>query len=185
MLTLILFLLLFCSVKSFDPATSLAGNHYNVTMIHAAGYVDMGYTSPGEPLKDPDAWDGMVIDMIAWVSKKAGFTYTLSPPTGIGPNCATDSTASLSQYAVQYNCGSDDVTTGRTDFYWSLYYITPSRLQTNIMTVPFISDVGVTLTATGAQSKGVIWDLYEKMKGDGERGLEQSDSKSITPPSVA
>ena len=97
----------------------------------------------------------MIVDMIEWVSSKAGFTYTLSSPMGQGPNCkhSEDPSATSSQYAVQYNCGSDDVTAGRTDMYWALYYITPGRLETNLMTVPFMSDVGVTLTATGKVPK--------------------------------
>ena len=126
----------------------------------------MGYEGSDTDLLPPEEWEGMVIDMVAWVAKKAGFTYTLSPPTGHGENCnhSTEDTAKDSQYAVQYNCGSDDVTSGRSDMYWALYYITPGRLATNLMTVPFISDVGVTLTATGKAEKSLINDILDNMQ---------------------
>ena len=162
----LLLLLLFGKTLCLDPLNDLKGKHYNITSIHAEGYVGMGYEGPDTALLPSDEWEGMVIDMIAWVARKAGFTYTLAPPTGQGSNCkhSDDSTATSSQYAVQYNCGSDDVTAGRSDMYWALYYITPGRLETNLVTVPFMSDVGVTLTATGKAERSVLDDITDKMK---------------------
>ena len=64
-----------------DPL-ALKGEHFNITMIHALGYVDMGYD--GNSIKAPEEWSGMIPAMIAWISRKAGFTYTLSSPSGEG-----------------------------------------------------------------------------------------------------
>ncbi len=137
---------------SFDPSLSLAGQHFNITMIHAEGFVDMGYIDADVDLLPSSEWRGFLVDMIEWISGKAGFTYTLSSPSGTGRSCihkenGEEDPMFSSRYSVQYKCGSDDVDMNMTDMYWSLYYVTPSRLSSHLMTTPFISDVGVTLTA--------------------------------------
>ena len=35
-------------------------------------------------LAPPSQWDGFIVDMIEWVSERAGFTYSLHSPSGIG-----------------------------------------------------------------------------------------------------
>ena len=64
-----------------DPL-ALKGIHFNITTIHELGYTDMGYD--GNSIKAPEEWSGMIPAMIAWISRKAGFTYTLSSPSGSG-----------------------------------------------------------------------------------------------------
>ena len=45
-----------------------------------------------------------------------------------------------------YLCGEQDVhTLGLTDAYWGMYYITNTRSVKNLFTMPFISDVGLTI----------------------------------------
>ena len=46
---------------------------------------------------------------------------------------------------------------GRADVYWSGYYITTSRLEQNLFTVPYLSDVGLTLVMPRTSAE-TYWD---------------------------
>ena len=105
-------------------------------------------------------WTGFQRDVIDQVATAAGFTYTLHPPSGDGPNCARNANGSKNaphSYAGAYLCGEQDVTNlTRTHVYWGQFYITPNRLRTSLMTVPVLSDVGLTMVMKPEQAS--IWD---------------------------
>jgi hypothetical protein len=101
-------------------------------------------------------WSGYIVDMIAMVADKAGFTYELFTPSGRGYYCSGDGTLWGEDYVGQYNCGQGDVLNdtiladtdygfwGGTHAYWSMYYITPSRMSSNTtFTLPFLTNVGL------------------------------------------
>jgi ABC-type amino acid transport substrate-binding protein len=148
-----------CDENCTDMAMKgdIQGAHLHITMIHATDFVDMvdknaaAVPLPNAMLNDPEDWTGFHIDLLKWVAERAGFTYTLYPPSGNGSHCsiATDGSDPVEysyQYAVQYNCGQDDVIeNNRTHVYWSMYYITPPRLELSTFTAPFYSDGGITV----------------------------------------
>ena len=125
---------------------SLHGAHLDITVIHAKGAADMGIDD-GSQLLPPEQWTGFLIDMLEWIAARADFTYTLTTPSGLGPDCiTTDASAGIIQYATQYNCGVNDVVhLNRTQIYFGMYYITAPRIQTNEFTFAFLSDAGLSL----------------------------------------
>ena len=84
------------------------------------------------------------------ISNKAGFTYTLHLPSGMGSKCTNPMTSANKPYhsstwASQYTCGEQGVDENRTHAYWGMYYYTKGRAEKNLMTVPFINNVGLDL----------------------------------------
>jgi hypothetical protein len=110
--------------------------------------------------------------MIAWVAEHAGFTYSLHSPSGDGESCVPSSSgmSTPETFAAQFNCGADDVyELNRTDVYWSGYYISPPRLQRNLFTTPYLSNVGISLVMQqgkldlGKAAKRIINPFSEQM----------------------
>ena len=84
----------------------LAGVHLHITTVHSIGAIDMGIDG-GNILLPSAQWTGFMIDVVNWVAAQAGFTYTLSLPSGLGPSCSRDADGniqSVDTYAGQYKC---------------------------------------------------------------------------------
>ena len=115
---------------------SLQGAHLDITTIHALGFMDMGYEQ--NELLPAEQWRGFVVDQIKWIAQQANFTYTLHSPSGLGADCLHNSAMDgLLPYAIQYNCGVNDVINlNRTDMYWAMYFVSVPRLQDAIFTQP-------------------------------------------------
>jgi hypothetical protein len=129
--------------------TQLTGTHLHITTVETGGAVDL-FAPDGTFYEDPSDWTGFVIDQIEWISNKAGFTYTLQLPSGMGSLCKNAVTSANKPYhsstwASQYTCGEQDVDENRTHMYWGMYYYTKGRAEKNLMTVPFINNVGLDL----------------------------------------
>jgi hypothetical protein len=56
--------------------------HLHITTINNVGFADM--IDGNGAFKPQMEWDGLMPDMIKWVARHAGFTYTLHSPTGEG-----------------------------------------------------------------------------------------------------
>mmetsp|Transcript_27835 Transcript_27835/g.88423 ORF Transcript_27835/g.88423 Transcript_27835/m.88423 type:complete len:814 (+) Transcript_27835:163-2604(+) len=136
-----------CQTVACRKTGNLTGMHLEITAIHATDFLDMGYDDESRTdLNDPEEWQGFLIDVLKWLQEKAGFTYTLKAPSGEGENCDVGDFNTTKDYAVQYNCGSDDVfSLNKSHVYLGMYYMTAARLASGYMTVPFLSDVGVSV----------------------------------------
>ena len=99
MLFLVIALAFVRTCLSYNKQISLSGQHFDFTVIHEPPYVDVG-ASDGMIL-DKAQWKGYILDMIAIVATKAGFTYELFLPSGNGPSCS--GTSQLA-WSMQYKC---------------------------------------------------------------------------------
>merc|ERR1711871_630456 len=134
-------------MEVYSVQTSLEGHHFNFTVVHEPPYIDDGL------ILDKSLWSGLVIDMINQFASQSGFTFELFLPSGLGPTCIASSSVATHAYATQYICGQEDaLTLNQSDGYWSLYYITESRLQSGtIFTLPYLTDQGLGILTKPAQ----------------------------------
>ena len=144
-MVLLAFVGLLFTTGSFAANTSfsLAGNHYNITMVHCPPFVDMGL-SDGDILPSSE-WSGYVVDMVRMLSREeyAHFDYTLLSPSGEGTSCGSSEAA----WPYQYICGEEDVyELNSSAMYWSNYYVTASRmLDGTAFTLPFMTNQKLTI----------------------------------------
>ncbi|GMH48599.1 hypothetical protein TrVE_jg14473 [Triparma verrucosa] len=155
-------------------ARLLEGKHIHITTVEESGKMEM-HDSSGEWREDSSKWEGFLVDQIKWISEKAGFTYTLHAPSGLGASCNpapgtiygtnNDTFPVLKPFKnetwhTQYLCAEEDVhTLNFTDVYWGMFYITNKRSQKNFFTLPFVSNVGLTITVKKDPEK----NLFEKL----------------------
>ena len=144
---------------------SLSGQHFRITVVEQAGYVDIE-----EEFDGTLSFSGYLIDILNELSRedRGNFTYTLLTPSGFGSGCNPrleydmNSTTALEdhpeafhpRYRAQYKCAEADVNDRplslySTDFYWGVFYITTARLQSNKFTVPFSPPTDGTLAMMG------------------------------------
>lgn len=158
---------------------SLSGQHFRITVVEQAGYVDVK-----EGFDGTLSFSGYLVDILMELSRedRGNFTYTLLTPSGFGSGCnprleydvnSTNTTlenhpeAFHPRYRSHYRCGEADVNDRplsfySTDFYWGVFYITPGRLQSNKFTVPFSPPVDGTLAMMGtATNINNMEDLME------------------------
>lgn len=118
---------------------SLAGNHFNITMVHCPPFVDMGL-SDGNDILPSSEWSGYIVDMVKMISREeyAHFDYTLVTPSGEGKSCGS----SEAGWPYQYLCGEEDVyDLNRSAMYWANYYVTASRIEDGTaFTLPFMTN---------------------------------------------
>lgn len=115
--------------------------------MHENKFCEMLNATTGELLPAAE-WTGMLPEMLVWISAQAGFTYTLSPPSGNGSAChaPVGDTPSWLAYATQYQCAEADVTElGISDVYMGVFYVTQPRLEQGLMTTPFDGHAGLAL----------------------------------------
>ena len=118
---------------------------------------------------DPSDWTGFLVEQIDWISKQAGFTYTLHLPSGMGPECTNEVTSAnkpyrSSKWANEYKCGEQDVDENRTHAYWGMYFYTKARAKKNLLTVPFISNVGLDLAVSAKPPTTHIEDVMAALE---------------------
>ena len=121
----------------------LTGRTLRITVVHSLGAVDMGYDKDAATVRPFHEWNGFVIDLISRIAAEAGFSYTLQSPSGLGRSCSPVASAPTFApvYAIQSECGADDVALGQSDLFWSMHYATPQRLVSTRFTVwPSISN---------------------------------------------
>jgi len=143
----------------------LKGMHLHITSVHDAAAMNM-MDAAGNMLPWEE-WKGFTVDVIQWVSRKAGFTYTLHSASGYGKHCPKKEDGSMfpqAHYKGMYNCAGNDVyCTGgvdgpdydcegfnvppenQTHIFWAMAYITPWRLDAMLFTTPVLSDVGISM----------------------------------------
>lgn len=148
---------------------SLAGKTFKITIIENLDYlVKVNKEDDGNPTKDQIT--GYMKDMIDGVAKKAQFEYELFLPSGYGSSCiptiedknSTDG-AYAKKYRSQFNCGQEDVIElGKTDMYWSLYYVSTPRQRWNQFTLPYKPPGQGALTMYGTATNVV--DIYDMIK---------------------
>lgn len=156
------------------PPPTLTGQHFRVTVV-ADGLSFVTATVQDGSVN----FEGYLVEMLAEIAARAGFTYELVSPSGLGAQCNPQIGASGtdtefrpydSRYRTQYNCGSDDVTdlqntTYASDMYLGLFFMTPERQLKNYFTAPFTPPYRGTLalggTATGIES---FEDLIRQQK---------------------
>ncbi len=144
-------------------ATQLTGQHLHITTVEASGAMDIR-SADGTYYSSPEDWSGFLVDQIEWISSKAGFTYSLHLPSGMSPACKDRVTSATKPYlsstwSTQYKCGEQDVDFNRTDMYWGLYYYTPGRAKKNLMTIPFITNVGLSLAVSSSPPTSHFQDI--------------------------
>mmetsp|Transcript_1939 Transcript_1939/g.5711 ORF Transcript_1939/g.5711 Transcript_1939/m.5711 type:complete len:733 (-) Transcript_1939:1908-4106(-) len=111
----------------------------------------MGYDEPGSDLWPESEWRGFLVDVLNWIAQKANFSYTLQAPSGTGSECTLPDDVgqrhnTSKDYAAQYNCGAQDVfDRNESHIYLGMYYITAERLDQGLFTIPFASDVGISV----------------------------------------
>uniref|UniRef100_A0A7S1UDF6 Ionotropic glutamate receptor C-terminal domain-containing protein n=1 Tax=Phaeomonas parva TaxID=124430 RepID=A0A7S1UDF6_9STRA len=156
-----------------SSATSRSGNlggvHLNIVTVHADGFMDVGCNDGA--FKPQDEWDGYLRDVVDWIAARSNFTFTLAAPTGQGSACV-NFTGSAIDFATQYNCGQQDVTDlGNADAYLGMFYITAERLTASTFTIPFESNVGLSLVVPLARRTSLFesttrilspftWDMW-------------------------
>ena len=135
---------------SVPKQPQLNGAHFRVTVVEERGFVDFH----GDQLDGSLSFSGYCIDLLNSIARpeRANFTFELLPPSGTGSRCelAIDPTSSVQGtpnlydplYYTHYNCGQSDVTdvpvsNYTTDFYLSLFYITPTRQLLGKFSMPF------------------------------------------------
>ena len=149
-------------------ATQLAGEHLHITTVEEAGSMDV-HAPDGTFYSDPSDWTGFLVEQIDWISKQAGFTYTLHLPSGMGPECTNEVTSAnkpyrSSKWANEYKCGEQDVDENRTHAYWGMYFYTKARAKKNLLTVPFISNVGLDLAVSAKPPTTHIEDVMAALE---------------------
>jgi len=150
-------------------ADLLRGLHLNITTIEQIGFVNMDKDEAGSIIFEDAASGllfkstpqnqyynagGFVIDMIGWIAKHAGFTYSLYTPSGVYSHDPNDQNFIPydQKLTKSYGTGQLDVWNNRTQLYWAMYYITNYRRGKNLYTIPFLSGNGLTvsMSATAA-----------------------------------
>ena len=118
---------------------NLNGTHLKIVTPNQPGFTNM-YAADGSLLA-ADEWTGYFPDLIGWIASQSGMTYTLYAPTTQASGCGNATAGS-------YGCGQKDVTEiGVRDMYMGLYYVTPSRLESGLMTRSFTGDAGTLASA--------------------------------------
>jgi len=158
---------------------NLNGQNFKITVVENLAYQVNVSADAGDGAPTNEQITGYMIDMIEAVADKAGFTYDLVMPSGMGSSCSpqldpTDTANAnmySSTYRSQFNCGQEDVFEDRSDMYWSFYYITPFRQLRNAFSIPFKPPLHGALTMYGIGGEGIedIQDLIAKQK-EGKQG---------------
>uniref|UniRef100_A0A7S2IDS5 Solute-binding protein family 3/N-terminal domain-containing protein n=1 Tax=Haptolina brevifila TaxID=156173 RepID=A0A7S2IDS5_9EUKA len=121
------------------------------------------YDSSGTLLPSTQ-WTGYFPDLLQWIGRQSGMTYTLTAPSGAGSSCASgaDNTGN-------YGCGQQDVTElGTSDIYVGLYYVTAQRLQAGLMSRTFTGDAGLAVAQKGGATDTL--DSYQAKQAAGTVG---------------
>lgn len=162
---------------------SLDGQNFRFTVVGEEGFIDIKEKEGDDGNNELDI-SGYCIDMLESIAERANFTFELLTPSGFGEMCIHPDNNSTGEeeevipysasYHDQYICGQGDVqdpknATYGTDFYLSLFYITPERRLKNKFTTSFVPPFGglqLFGTATGIKN---IDDLIQQQK-EGKQG---------------
>lgn len=99
-------------------------------------------------------WDGFIPKLIELVADRAGFTYSLYLPSGLGGGICSqpEGRQSLKNLTSSYGCGQRDTFENRTQMFFSLYYVTADRLNKTYATQPFLTNQGLSIISISQSS---------------------------------
>jgi hypothetical protein len=141
---------------------NLTGTHLNIVTVNQPGFTNM-YDSSGTLLPSTQ-WTGYFPDLLQWIGRQSGMTYTLTAPSGAGSSCASGADNS-----GNYGCGQQDVTElGTSDMYVGLYYVTAQRLQAGLMSRTYTGDAGIAVAQKGGATDTL--DSYQAKQAAGTVG---------------
>ena len=135
---------------------SLVGYDLKITVIEDEPFVIVR-DNDGD-LMTQSQWYGFIPDLIEAVSKLAGFTYTLYLPTGLGPGSCNQPQGrrDLRNLTGNYGCGQRDTVENRTHMFFSLFYLTPSRVNVTFATTPYLWNTGLSILTIQEKSSNAL-----------------------------
>ena len=153
----------------------LNGAHFRFTVVEDDGWVNIDEDDNGN-----FQFSGYCVDIIRAIASRANFTFELFPPSGFGslcnhPNDELPTEPYLPAYRGQFLCGQSDVQDPienlyTTDFYQSMFYVTPTRQLSNRFTLPFLPPTlgGMQIFGTAIRIDD-IFDVIEQQQ-QGKQG---------------